>query len=80
MRDPFANVQTWTPREMLEQASRAVGRVCRDDVRGITTLSIDDIAAMTGTLLALGLIATPPGGTPPADLIFTAQKEAVDGQ
>jgi len=73
-------VTNWSSREMLEQASRAVGRVCRDDVRGITTLSIDDIAAMTGTLLAFGLIATPPGETPPARLIFTAEKEAADGQ
>lgn len=76
MRDPFPNVQRWTEREMLELASRAVGRVCRDDIRGITNLSIDDIAAMTGTLLAFGLIATPPGETPPADLIINTQKEA----
>ena len=76
MADRFADVRTWTPREMLEQASRAVGRVCRDDVRGITTLSVDDIAAMTGTLLAFGLIATPPGETPPADLILNTRKEA----
>jgi len=73
-------VQRWTEREMLETASRAVGRVCRDDLRGITTLSIDDIAAMTGTLLAFGLIATPPGETPPERLVFTAEKEAANGQ
>jgi hypothetical protein len=80
MADRFPNVIRWTEREMLETASRAVGRVCRDDVRGMTTLSIDDIAAMTGTLLAFGLIATLPGETPPADLIVTARKEAADGQ
>jgi hypothetical protein len=80
MADRFPNVTRWTKREMLEVASRAVGRVCRDDLRGITTLSVDDIAAMTGTLLAFGLIATPPGETPPADLIFTTRKEAADGQ
>lgn len=79
-RQPIPPVRHWTEREMLEQASRAVGRVCRDDVRGITTLSVDDIAAMTGTLLAFGLIATPPGETPPARLIFTTDKEATDGQ
>ncbi len=79
-RQPKQPVEAWTEREMLEVASRAVGRVCRDDLRGITTLSIDDIAAMTGTLLAFGLIATPPGEDPPARLIFTAQKEAADGQ
>ena len=76
----MADVRPFTQREMLEQASRAVGRVIRDDVRGITTLSIDDIAAMTGTLLAFGLIATPPGETPPERLIFTANKEAANGQ
>lgn len=79
-RQPLPAVERWTEREMLEQASRAVGRVCRDDLRGITNLSVDDIAAMTGTLLAFGLIATPPGETPPARLIFTAEKEAADGQ
>lgn len=78
-RQPIPAVTNWTEREMLEIASRAVGRVCRDDVRGITTLSVDDIAAMTGTLLAFGLIATPPGETPPARLIFTATKEPADG-
>ncbi|MFN3994865.1 MAG: hypothetical protein ACK4IU_18385 [Tabrizicola flagellatus] len=80
----MADVRPFTQREMMEQASRAVGRVLRDDLRGITTLSIDDITAMTGTLLALGLIATPPGETPPEQLIFTASttqtKEAADGQ
>ena len=44
-RQPIPPVRSWTEREMLEQASRAVGRVCRDDLRGITMLSIDDIAA-----------------------------------
>jgi hypothetical protein len=80
MADRFAHVETWTEREMLEVASRAVGRVCRDDIRGITTLSIDDIAAMTGTLLAFGLIATPPGETPPAELIFNTHKETTNGK
>lgn len=75
----MADVRPFTEREMLEVASRAVGKVCRDDVRAMTLLSIDDIAAMTGTLLALGLIATPPGEEPPAKLIFTAQKETTNG-
>lgn len=76
----MAEVRPFTEREMLETASRAVGKVCRDDVRAITLLSIDEIAAMTGTLLAFGLIATPPGEDPPARLFFTAPKEAADGQ
>lgn len=80
MRDPFPNVQPWTEREMLELASKAVGKVCRDDVRAMTLLSIDEIAAMTGTLLAFGLIATAPGEAPPADLIFNTRKEKTNGQ
>lgn len=76
----MADVRPFTEREMLEVASRAVGKVCRDDVRAITLLSVDEIAAMTGTLLAFGLIATPPGEEPPARLTFTAEKEAADGQ
>lgn len=78
-RQPLPALTHWTQREMLEQASRAVGRVCRDDVRGITTLSVDDIAAMTGTLLAFGLIATPPGETAPERLIFTVKEETSNG-
>jgi|GEM_PF-1145426 len=76
----MADVRPFTEREMLEVASRAVGKVCRDDVRAITLLSVDEIAAMTGTLLAFGLIATPPGEDPPARLIFTVREEATDGQ
>ena len=76
----MADLQPITQRQMLEQASRALGRVIRQDLRGITMLSVDDIAAMAGALIALGLIATPPGETPPERLIFTATKEAADGQ
>lgn len=78
-RQPIPAAAPWSRREMLEQASRAVGRVLRDEVRGMTCLSIDDIAAMTGTLLAFGLIPTLPGETPPVHL-FPTQKEAADGQ
>ena len=76
----MADPVTVTQRQMMEQASRALGRVIRNDLRGITMLSVDDIAAMAGTLIALGLVATPPGETPPGELIFTARKEAADGQ
>lgn len=69
-----------TMREMMEQASRAVGRILRDDLRGITMVSVDDIAAMAITLIALGLVATPPGEDAPGDLIFNLRKEAADGQ
>ncbi|MFN4191844.1 MAG: hypothetical protein ACK4FR_02780 [Tabrizicola sp.] len=76
----MAEPRAFSEREMLETASRAVGRVCRDDVRGITRLSIDDIVAMAGTLLALGLVPTAPGKAPPETLISTAAKDPANGQ
>lgn len=69
-------VTNWTQREMLELASRGIGRVARDDERGASLLSLDEIMAMTGTLIGLGLIATLPGEAPPATLIYTPRKEA----
>jgi hypothetical protein len=75
----MADLRQMTEREALETASRALGRVLRDDVRGMTRLSIDEIAAMSWALIGLGLIPTPPGETPPADLIFTAPKESTHG-
>lgn len=79
MPKPASAVMPWTQRQMLEIASRALGRVLTEDLRGITKLSVDDIAAMAGALAALGLIATPPGQDCPATLIFTPKKEADDG-
>jgi hypothetical protein len=69
----------WTQRQMIEVASRAVGRVLAEDLRGITKLSVDEIAAMALTLAVFGLIPTPPGQDCPANLIFTPKKEADDG-
>ena len=66
----------WTQREMLALASRGIGKVARHDERGATLLSIDEIMAMTGTLIAMGLIATLPGEATPATLIYTPRKEA----
>ncbi len=67
-------VEPWTPREMFEVASRGLGKVVRDDVRGMTLLSIDEISAMAGALIALGLVATLPGETSPGDLILKPMK------
>ena len=69
-----------TLRQVLEGASRAVGKIDMHGLRGITGLSIADIEDMALALIALGLIATPPGETPPARLISTPEKEAADGQ
>ena len=69
-----------TMRQVLEGASRAVGRIDAQGIRGLTGLSVTDIEDMALALVAFGLIATPPGEDPPAQLIFTADKEATDGQ
>ncbi len=69
----------WTMREMFEIASRALGRVLAEDLRGITKLSVDEIAAMALTLAAFGLVATPPGEDCPETLIFTPKEEPQDG-
>jgi hypothetical protein len=73
-------VTNWTVHQMHEIAARAVGKVVRDDMRGITSLSIDEVAAMTGTLIGLGLVAILPGAPTPEHLIYTPRKEAPDGQ
>lgn len=64
-----APIGHWTPEQMIEVAARAVGKVCRDDVRGMTLLSVDEVAAMVGTLIALGLVPVLPGQPTPATLI-----------
>jgi hypothetical protein len=69
-------VQPWTQREMLTIASRAIGKVARGNERAATLLSIDEIMAMTGTLIGMGLIATLPGEATPETLIYTPRKEA----
>ena len=72
---PFAGIRT-----MLETAARAVGRIDRDGLRGLTTISIDEIDAMACTLAHLGLIPIPPGEDAPETLINLPQKEASDAQ
>lgn len=69
-----------TLRQVLEGASRAVGKIDRHGLRGITGLSVEEIEDMALALVAFGLIATPPGETPPAEIVFTERKEAADGQ
>lgn len=76
----MADLPRMTQRQALETASRAVGRVLHGDVRGMTLLSIDEIAAMAWALTGFGLVPTQPGETPPEQLIFTNRKEAADGQ
>ena len=60
----------WSNRQMAEIAARAVGKVVRDDMRALTSLSVDEIAAMTGMLIALGLVAILPDQPTPETLII----------
>lgn len=70
MRDVMQAVVPMSPQQMIEIAARAAGRVLRDDLRGITALSVEEIAAMTGTLIVLGLIPVMPGQPAPDALVF----------
>lgn len=70
-----AEIAQWTNREMLELASRGLGKVVRDDIRGATLLSVDEIMAMSGVLIAMGLRATLPGDQPPAEIIIQMEGE-----
>lgn len=57
-------------RDMLELAARGLGKVSAyDGPRGVTLVSVDEIAAMAGALLALGLVPIPPGEDAPDTLI-----------
>lgn len=57
-------------RDMLERAARGLGKVAAwDGPRGVTLVSVDEIAAMAGALLAFGLIPIPPGEAAPDTLI-----------
>lgn len=68
---PFASA-----RDMLELAARGLGKVAAyDGPRGVTLVSVDEIAAMAGALLAFGLIPIPPGGKAPEILINLPQEE-----
>lgn len=49
-----------TDRECLITAARALGRIDRDGLRGITLISVNDIEAMAVALVILGLVAIPP--------------------
>lgn len=70
---PFAST-----RDMLELAARGLGKVAAwDGVRGVTLVSVDEIAAMAGALLAFGLVPIPPGEAAPDILINPSQKEAI---
>ena len=59
----------WTEAEMLEKAARAVGKIDIWGDRGLSGVSKDELAAMACTLVALGLVAVPPGAPIPERLV-----------
>jgi hypothetical protein len=61
-------------RRMTELAARAVGRIDRDGIRGVTRVSAEEIAAMAGVLVTLGLIPVQPGEKFPDTLIITPKE------
>jgi hypothetical protein len=63
-----------SPRRMTELAARAVGRIDRDGIRGVTRVSAEEIAAMAGVLVTLGLIPVQPGEKFPDTLIITPKE------
>lgn len=67
--EPFA------AREMAEKASIALGKIDALGTRGTTLVSMDELAAMACVLALVGLVPTPPGSTPPAQLFITPGKE-----
>lgn len=63
-----------SPRKMAELAARAVGRIDRDGHRGVTRVSAEEIAAMAGVLVTLGLVPVQPGEKFPETLIITPKE------
>lgn len=55
-------------RGLMERASRALGKIDAYGVRGVTTVSVEEITAMALILACLGLVPTPPTTEPPARL------------
>lgn len=52
---PVSEPKRFERGEMFDLAAGAVRRIDRDGMRGITRVSTEEIAAMAGALLALGL-------------------------
>jgi len=75
------NAETRTTRDILITAARALGRVDRDGVRGLTSLSVDDIEAMALALVILGLTSiSPDQGEPPETLTVPQLTGAINEQ
>lgn len=71
-------VKPFAQREMLEAASRGLGKIDLWGPRGATLVSMDEIEAMACVLALLGLVPTEPGRPAPAQLMIT-DREADHG-
>lgn len=58
-----------TARAVLERAALALGKIDRDGLRGLTTLSTVEIEAMALALVGFGLIAVQRGQRMPERLV-----------
>lgn len=62
-------MRQWSEREMLELAARGLGKVDHLGVRGVTLVSMEEIAAMAGVLAVAGLKPVLPGEEAPEELM-----------
>ena len=69
--------QAFESREaMFELAARAVGKVDAGGQRAATMLSVDEIAAMSLALVALGLVPIAPGANAPQHLTIDHKEQS----
>jgi hypothetical protein len=62
--------------EVIDHASRAIGKIDLWGRRGVTMVSADEIEAMALMLAAFGLVPTIPGKDTPPAYFLTPSKEA----
>ncbi len=62
-------------RDMLERASRALGKVDLHGRRGVTMLSLDETEALALVAASCGLIPTRPGDPLPAAFFIPSEKD-----
>lgn len=66
--------QMSSDRQILTSAALALGRIDRDGLRALTSLSVNETEAMALALVILGLVAIPPGHPTPDTLVHQPQK------
>lgn len=66
-------MERWSEREMLELAARGLGKVDQRGVRGVTLVSMEEIAAMAAVLAAFGLKPVAPGEAAPDEMLVAPE-------